>query len=68
MKKKIFINAFYNLALILCTIGVFWAYENSSPLIIIFFVAVFASILFFKIRLIKDLRKELKSGVPPQKK
>ena len=43
MKKKIFLNAFYNLALILCVIGAVKAYENNSPLISIFLGAAFAA-------------------------
>ena len=66
MKKKIFLNAFYNLAMILCIMGAFWAYENKSPLISIFLVAVLAAFLFFKLKLIKELNKELKQG-PPKK-
>lgn len=66
MKKKIFLNAFYNLALILCIIGAFWAYENKSPLISIFLIAVMAAFLFFKIKLIKELNRELRQG-PPKK-
>jgi len=66
MKKKIFLNAFYNLALILCIIGAFWAYENKSPLIAIFLVAAMAAFLFFKIKLIKELNREFRKG--PAKK
>jgi len=66
MKKKIFLNAFYNLAMIFCIIGAFWAYENKSPLISIFLIAVLAGFLFFKIKLIKELKNDFKQG--PQKK
>ena len=62
MKKKIFLNAFYNLAMISCIIGAFWAYENKSPLISIFLVAVLAAFLFFKVKLIKALNKEFRQG------
>ncbi|RYG10248.1 MAG: hypothetical protein EOO07_22495 [Chitinophagaceae bacterium] len=66
MKKKIFLNAFYNLAMIICIIGAVWAYENKSPLISVFLVAVLAGFLFFKIKLIKELKNDFKQG--PQKK
>ncbi len=66
MKKRIFLNAFYNLALILCIIGAFWAYENKSPLIAIFLVAAMAAFLYFKVKLIKELNKEFRQG--PSKK
>lgn len=58
MGKKIAINVFYNLAMILCVFGMFWAYNNQSLLIVFFFAAAFAAILFFKIQLIKDFRKD----------
>ena len=67
MKQKIFLNAFYNLAVILCIVGAFWAYENKSPLISIFLVAAIAAFLFFKIKLIRQLKKDFKQG-PPAKK
>lgn len=67
MKKKIFLNAFYNLALILCILGAFWAFENKSPLIAVFLVAMMAGFIFFKIKLIKELKQELKQGPPPKK-
>ena len=66
MKKKIFLNAFYNLALILCIIGAFKAYESGSPLISIFLGAAFAAFLYVKIKLVKELRKDFKQ--PPVKK
>lgn len=62
MKKKILLNAFYNLALIMCILGAVWAYENKSPLISIFLIAAFAAFLYFKIKLIKTLKEELKAG------
>ncbi len=66
MKKKIFLNAFYNLALILCIIGAFKAYENKSPLISVFLGAAFVAFLYVKIKLVKELRKDFKQ--PPVKK
>ncbi|WP_461788751.1 DUF6358 family protein [Pedobacter sp.] len=62
MKKKILLNAFYNLALIMCILGAIWAYENNSPLVSIFLVAALAAFLYFKIKLIKALKQEFKSG------
>jgi hypothetical protein len=66
MKKKIFLNAFYNLALVFSVIGAFWAFDNKSPLVAIFLISAGAAFLFFKIKLIKELNKELKQG--PQKR
>lgn len=66
MKKKIFLNAFYSLAMILCIIGALWGYKNQSPLITIFLVAALAAFLFFKIKLIKEINKEFRQGPPKQ--
>jgi hypothetical protein len=60
MGKKIALNVFYNLLLILSIIGMGWAYQNSSPLIIVFFAATFFTVLFFKIQLVKDFKKDAK--------
>lgn len=60
MGKKILVNVLYNVGLILSIFGIGWAYNNNSPLIIFFFVATFATFLYFKIQLVKDFRKDLK--------
>jgi hypothetical protein len=58
MGKKIALNVFYNLILIVSVIGAAWSYQNRSPLIIAFFGAIFVMILYFKIQLIKAIKKE----------
>jgi len=60
MGKKIAINVFYNLLLILSIFGMGWAFQNNSPLIVAFFGATFAAVLYFKIQLVKDFRKGVK--------
>ncbi|KQB99263.1 DUF6358 family protein [Pedobacter sp. Hv1] len=60
MGKKIAINVFYNLGLILSIFGMGWAYNNNSWLIVAFFAATFAAFLFFKIQLLKDVRKDIR--------
>ncbi|MGF1923275.1 MAG: DUF6358 family protein [Bacteroidia bacterium] len=57
MGKKIALNVFYNLALILSLIGMGWAFKNDSMLIVAFFGATFSAILYFKIQLIKNFKK-----------
>ena len=65
MKKKIFINVAYNLGLILSIVGMGWAYNNHSWLIVIFFVATFLAFAFFKVQLLKDLRKDFTTPPDP---
>lgn len=60
MRKKIFINVFYNLAIVLSIFGMIWAYNNQSPLIIAFFGAVLIAFGYFKLQLLKDVRNETK--------
>lgn len=58
MRKKIFINVFYNLCIILSVFGMMWAYNNQSPLIVAFFGAILIAFGYFKLQLLKDVRKE----------
>lgn len=60
MGKKIALNVFFNLALILSIFGMGWAFQNSSPLIVAFFGATFAAFLYFKIQLVKGFRNGIK--------
>lgn len=60
MGKRIAINVFYNLMLVASVFGMVWAYNNNSLLIVFFFAAVFAAVLFFKVQLVKDVRKQVK--------
>ncbi len=57
MGKKLALNVFYNLALILSVIGMGWAFKNDSLLVVAFFAATFTAILYFKIQLLKNFRK-----------
>ena len=68
MRKKILLNVLLNLGLIVSILGAAWAYRNQSPLIIVFFVAVAAGIIYFKIQLIKELRKGFESEPTEKKK
>jgi hypothetical protein len=56
MGKKLALNVFYNLILILSIIGMGWAFKNDSLLIVAFFAATFGAIMYFKIQLIKTFK------------
>ena len=58
MRKKIFINVFYNLCIILSIFAMLWAYDNQSPLIVAFFGAILIAFGYFKLQLLKEVRKE----------
>ncbi len=57
MRKKILLNVFYNLCIILSIFGMMWAYKNNSPLIVAFFGAVLIAIGYFKLQLLKEVKK-----------
>jgi hypothetical protein len=61
MKRKIALNVFYNLGLIISVFGIFWSVQNSYYLATALFVATAAFFLYIKIQLIKDLRNTLKN-------
>ncbi|MFP5079178.1 DUF6358 family protein [Pedobacter sp. JCM 36344] len=61
MKRKIALNVFYNLGLIVSICGIFWAFKNHSYLVTALFVATAAFFLYVKIQLIKDIRSSLKN-------
>lgn len=61
MKRKIALNVFYNLGLIVSICGLFWAFQNQNYLVAALFVATAAFFLYVKIQLIKDIRGSLKN-------
>jgi len=60
MVKKIALNVFYNLAIIVSIIGAIWCFNNEKYLVIALFVATGAFFIYLKIQLMKEMRKTLK--------
>ena len=60
MWKKIALNVFYNLGVILSGYGVFWAFNNQKYLIVALFVATAGFFLYQKLQLMKEMRSNLK--------
>jgi len=60
MGKKIALNVFYNLGLIVSIFGAVWAFNNTKYLVIVLFVATAAFFLYLKLQLIKEMRNALK--------
>lgn len=60
MVKKIALNVFYNLAIILSIVGVIWCFNNQKYLIIPLFLATAAFFTYVKIQLIREMRNTLK--------
>jgi len=61
MGKKIALNVFYNLGIILSIFGIAWGYNNTKYLVIILFVVTGAFFLYLKLQLIKEMRNNLKN-------
>lgn len=60
MGKKIALNVFYNLGLIVSIFGIVWGYNNTKYLAIVLFVATAAFFLYLKLKLVKEMRENLK--------
>lgn len=60
MVKKIALNVFYNLGIIVSVFGIFWAFSNGKYPVIALFVATAGFFLYVKIQLIKEMRDNLK--------
>ncbi|WP_316816675.1 DUF6358 family protein [Pedobacter nyackensis] len=61
MIKKIAINVFYNLGIILSIIGMVWAYNNAKYLVLPLFLVTGAFFIYLKIQLAKEVRASLKN-------
>lgn len=60
MGKKIALNVFYNLGLILSIFGAVWGFNNAKYLVLVLFVATGAFFLYVKLQLMKDMRENLR--------
>jgi len=60
MGKKIALNVFYNLGIILSLFGIFWAFNNGKYPLIALFVVTAGFFLYQKIQLIKSMRNTLR--------
>lgn len=61
MGKKIALNVFYNLGIILSLFGIAWGYNNTKYLAIVLFLITGAFFLYVKLQLIKEMRANLKN-------
>jgi len=61
MGKKIALNVFYNLGIILSVFGMIWGYNNKNYMAIVLFVVTAAFFLYLKIQLVKEMRNSLKN-------
>ena len=57
MAKKIFLNIFLNIAIFTMLLSVFWSFNHAHYGLAIGAVVVLAMLIFFKIRLVKQVRE-----------
>ncbi len=60
MFKKIAINVFFNVGLILSVMGIGWSVKNDQWFVLIFCGTTFVTFLWFKMQFMKKLRNELR--------
>ena len=61
MGKKIALNVFYNLGIIVSVFGIVWGYNNTKYLAVTLFVVTAAFFLYLKLQLVKEMRNNLKN-------
>lgn len=60
MIKKIALNVFFNIGLIVSIFGTVWGYKNTKYAAVALFVATAALFLYLKLQLVKEMRNSLK--------
>ena len=62
MLKKILLNVFYNIAIFTMGLCLFWGINKERYSIVIMAVFAVAIFIFFKLRLIKEIKQATKKG------
>lgn len=60
MFKKVFLNVFYNVAIFTMGLCAYWGFEKQRYSIVIAGILGLALFIFFKLRLIKEVRETTK--------
>ncbi|PST85224.1 hypothetical protein C7T94_03720 [Pedobacter yulinensis] len=60
MGKKIALNIFFTIGLILSGFGLVWSFQNEKYLLVTMFVATGAVFFYLKMQLLKEVRKSFK--------
>jgi hypothetical protein len=60
MFKKVLLNVFYNIAIFTMVLCLFWGFNQERYSIVIMAVFAIALFVFFKIRLIKEIKQSTK--------
>lgn len=60
MKKKIALNTFYTLGIVVSVVGLKWAYEGHNYPVVGFLIATALFFLYLKINIVKEVRSGIK--------
>ncbi len=60
MKKRIALNTFYTLGIVISVVGIKWAYQNANYPIVALLAATGIFFIYLKINIVKEVKSELK--------
>jgi Flp pilus assembly protein TadB len=60
MKKRIVLNAFYTIGIIVSIVGLKWAWQNVNYPVVALLIATAIFFLYLKINIVKEVRTDLK--------
>ncbi|MBB6499670.1 DUF6358 family protein [Pedobacter cryoconitis] len=60
MKKKIALNTFYTLGIVVSVIGLKWAFQNANYPVVALLIATSIFFLYLKINIVKEVRSGIK--------
>ncbi|MCX2482066.1 DUF6358 family protein [Pedobacter sp. MR2016-24] len=60
MKKRIILNTFYTLGIVISVVGLKWAWQNANYPVMALLVATALFFLYLKINIVKEVKSDLK--------
>jgi len=60
MKKRIILNTFYTLGIVISVVGIKWAWQNVNYPVVALLVATALFFLYLKINIVKEVKSDLK--------
>jgi len=60
MKKRIILNTFYTLGIVISVVGLKWAWQNANYPMLALLVSTALFFLYLKINIVKEVKSDLK--------
>lgn len=60
MKKRIALNTFYTIGIVISVVGIKWAYQNANYPIVALLAAAAIFFIYLKINIVKEVKSDLK--------